>query len=205
MGVRPARLEDVDAVTSTQIRAWKHGYRDFLPPGPLQQMTGPAAEKMWRRQWDEAILSPPSPRHRVLVAVERVVPDTEEWRALGPGGVLAALPTANERASDRVVGLASHGPAEDPDLHPGFTAELLTLLVDPNHIRRGHGSRLLNATVDHLRDDNYSSVVTWVFAENYAMLGFLESAGWGEDMAERVLDMGRPIRMVRMTTDISRA
>jgi hypothetical protein len=35
------------------------------------------------------------------------------------------------------------------------------------------------------------------------VLGFLESAGWGEDMAERVLDMGRPIRMVRLTTDIS--
>lgn len=204
MGVRPARLEDVDAVTSTQIRAWKCGYRDFLPPGPLEQMTGAAAEKMWRRQWDEAILSPPSRLHRVLVAVERVVTDTEDWRALGPGGIHANIPTSAERASDRVVGLASHGPAEDPDLHPGLTAELLTLLVDPNHVRRGHGSRLLNATVDHLRDDGYGSVVTWVFADNFPMLGFLESAGWGEDMAERVLDMGRPIRMVRMTTDISR-
>ncbi|GAA0399684.1 hypothetical protein Acor_22110 [Acrocarpospora corrugata] len=201
MGVRPARLEDVDAVTSTQIRAWKQGYREFLPPGPLEQMTGAAAEKMWRRQWDEAILSPPSPRHRVLVAVERVVMDTDHWSALGPGGILA--PPSHERASDRVVGLASHGPAEDPDLHPATTAELLTLLVDPNHIRRGHGSRLLNATVDHLREDGYGAVVTWVFADNHPMLGFLESAGWGEDMAERVLDMGRPIRMIRLGTDIS--
>ncbi|WP_433497397.1 N-acetyltransferase family protein [Sphaerimonospora sp. CA-214678] len=199
MGVRPARLEDVDAVTSTQIRAWKCAYRDFLPPGPLEQMTGPAAEKMWRRQWDEAILSPPTPRHRVLVAVERVVPDTDAFAALGPGGVMA---TAAQRASDRVVGLASHGPAEDPDLPPGTTAELLTLLIDPNHIRRGHGSRLLNATADFLREDGYDAVVTWVFADNHPMLGFLESAGWGEDEAERVLDMGRPIRMVRLGTDI---
>ena len=42
-----------------------------------------------------------------------------------------------------------------------------------------------------------------MFADNYAMLGFLESAGWGEDGAERVLDMGRPVRMVRLATDIS--
>ncbi|WP_344833989.1 hypothetical protein [Nonomuraea dietziae] len=26
--------------------------------------------------------------------------------------------------------------------------------------------------------------MTWVFAENYAVLGFLESAGLGEDMAD---------------------
>jgi GNAT superfamily N-acetyltransferase len=139
----------------------------------------------------------------VLVAVEKVVTDTEDWRALGPGGMYATPPPAHDRTSDRVVGLASHGPADDPDLHPGHTAELLTLLVDPDHIRRGHGSRLLNATVDYLRQDGYSTIVTWVFADNHPMLGFLESAGWGEDQAERVLDMGRPIRMIRLTTDIS--
>ncbi|GII33284.1 hypothetical protein Pmi06nite_67260 [Planotetraspora mira] len=194
MGVRTARLEDVEAVTSTQIRAWKYGYRDFLPAGPLEQMTGAAAEKMWRRQWDEAIVSPPTPRHRVLVAVERVMPD---------GEASDAAETEESPDSDRVVGLASHGPAEDPDVSPSTTAELLTLLIDPNHIRRGHGSRLLNATVDHLRDDGIRTVVTWVFADDHAMVGFLESAGWGEDGAERVLDMGRPIRMIRLTTDIS--
>jgi GNAT superfamily N-acetyltransferase len=194
MGVRTARLEDVEAVTSTQIRAWKYGYRDFLPLGPLEQMTGAAAEKMWRRQWDEAIVSPPTPRHRVLVAVERVMPD---------GDASDASETEELPDSDRVVGLASHGPAEDPDVSPSTTAELLTLLIDPNHIRRGHGSRLLNATVDHLRDDGFRTVVTWVFADDHAMVGFLESAGWGEDGAERVLDMGRPIRMIRLTTDIS--
>ncbi|GIG79294.1 GNAT family N-acetyltransferase [Planotetraspora kaengkrachanensis] len=194
MGVRTARLEDVEAVTSTQIRAWKYGYRDFLPLGPLEQMTGASAEKMWRRQWDEAITSPPTPRHRVLVAVERVMPDGD-----------ASDSSEGEEVpdSDRVVGLASHGPAEDPDVNASSTAELLTLLIDPNHIRRGHGSRLLNATVDHLRDDGFRTVVTWVFADDHAMIGFLESAGWGEDGAERVLDMGRPIRMIRLTTDIS--
>ncbi|WP_344866154.1 GNAT family N-acetyltransferase [Planomonospora alba] len=200
VGVRAARHDDVDAVTSTQIRAWRYGYREFLPEGPLEQMTGPAAEKMWRRQWDEAILSPPTPRHRVLVAVERVVLDTDAFPALGPGGIEAL---AAAQGAERVVGLASHAPAEDPDLNPDTTAEMLSFLVDPDHVRRGHGSRLLNATVDHLREDGYHTVVTWVFADNHALLGFLESAGWGEDGAERVLDMGRPVRMVRMATDIS--
>lgn len=200
VGVRAARHDDVAAVTSTQIRAWKHGYRNFLPEGPLEQMTGPAAEALWRRQWDEAITSPPSPRHRVLVAVEQVVLDTDAFPALGPGGVEAA---AASRGAERVAGLASHAPAEDPDLDPTTTGEMLTFLVDPDHVRRGHGSRLLNATVDHLREDGYHTIVTWVFADNHAVLGFLESAGWGEDGAERVLNIGRPVRMVRLATDIS--
>ncbi|MER5321205.1 GNAT family N-acetyltransferase [Streptosporangium roseum] len=200
VGVRAARHDDVAAVTSTQIRAWKYGYRDFLPEGPLEQMTGPAAEEMWRRQWDEAIITPPSSRHRVLVAVEQVVLDTDAFPALGPGGIEAA---AAMRGAERVVGLASHAPAEDPDLDPTITAEMLTFLVDPDHVRRGHGSRLLNATVDYLRDDGYHTIVTWVFADNHGPLGFLESAGWGEDGAERVLNMGRPVRMVRLATDIS--
>ncbi|GII89851.1 GNAT family N-acetyltransferase [Sinosporangium siamense] len=198
VGVRAARREDAVLVTRTQIRAWRYGYREFLPDGPLQQMTGPAAEDLWLRQWEEAISAPPSSRHRVLVAVERIM-DTDAFPALGPGGVAAPNPN---RGVERVVGLASHAPAEDPDLDPGATAELLNLLVDPDFVRRGHGSRLLNATVDHLRDDQYGSVVTWVFADNYAMLGFLESAGWGNDGAERVLNMGRVVTMVRMTTDI---
>lgn len=192
VGVRAARREDVPAVTATQIRAWRQGYRHVLPEGPLEQMTGASAEELWNRQWEEAVTSPPTARHRLLVAVE--TEDTLSALAsghAGPGG-------------QRVVGIASHAPAEDPDLDPATTAELLTLLVDPDHVRRGHGSRLLNATVDHLRDDGVSTVVTWVFADDKAMLEFLTSAGWGTDEAERVLDMGRPIRMIRLTTDISR-
>ncbi|MEU4403938.1 MULTISPECIES: GNAT family N-acetyltransferase [Streptosporangium] len=200
VGVRAARHEDVAAVTGTQIRAWKYGYRDFLPEGPLEQMTGPAAEKMWRQQWEDAITSPPSRRHRVLVAVEQVVLDTDAFPALGPGGIeaMAAL-----QGAEKVAGLASHAPAEDPDLDPTTAGEMLTFLIDPDHVRRGHGSRLLNATVDYLRDDGYHTIVTWVFADNYAVLGFLESAGWGADGAERVIDMGRTVRMIRLATDIS--
>ncbi|MFC4584573.1 GNAT family N-acetyltransferase [Sphaerisporangium corydalis] len=191
VGVRAARREDVPAVTSTQIRAWRVAYRDVLPEGQLDQMTGPSAEEMWSHQWEEAVVAPPTRRHRLLVAVE-----TED--------ALASLASGHgEPGGQRVVGMASHAPAEDPDLDPDTTAELLTLLVDPDHVRRGHGSRLLNATVDHLREDGVATVVTWAFADDKPMIGFLTSAGWGPDEAERVLDMDRPVRMIRLTTDIS--
>ena len=38
-------------------------------------------------------------------------------------------------------------------------------------MRRGHGSRLLNATVDHLREDGFATVVTWAFADDKPMVG----------------------------------
>ncbi|MEO3810076.1 GNAT family N-acetyltransferase [Sphaerisporangium sp. B11E5] len=203
VGVRAARREDVPAVTATQIRAWKSRYAGFLPEGPLEQMTGPSAEALWRQQWEEAVVAPPTPRHRLLVAVETLDPLSSLDPDPLPGDDLG-LPRLDPVAPGQyVVGLASHSPAEDPDLDSSTTAELLTLLVDPGHTRRGHGSRLLNATVDHLREDGFSTVVTWIFAEDQAMPGFLASAGWAPDEAERVLDLGRPIRMIRLTTDIS--
>ncbi|WP_283134741.1 GNAT family N-acetyltransferase [Rhizohabitans arisaemae] len=175
VGVRVARRDDVAAVTDIQLHAWKSGFRDFIPTAVLDQMTSPEAEEIWRNQWDAAVAAPPTPRHRLLVALQ----------------------------ADRVVGLASHGPAEDPDLDPTTVAELLTLLVSPDHTGAGHGSRLLNATVDHLREDGFTTAVVWVFAEHKAMLGFLESAGWAPDEARRDIDLGAPVHMVRLATDIT--
>ena len=174
-GVRPARPADAAAVAAIQVRAWKHGYRELLPAAVLTEATSPAAAEVWRDRWAEAATAPPSPRHRLLVAV----------------------------ASDLVVGFAAHAPAEDEDLDPAGTAELITLLVDPAHARAGHGSRLLAATVDLLREDGFGTLISWVFEADEVTRTFLGSAGWAPDGTARTLDMGEPIRQIRLHTDIS--
>ncbi|NKZ05090.1 GNAT family N-acetyltransferase [Actinomadura latina] len=173
-GVRPARRADAAAVADIQVRAWRHGYRELLPEGVLDRVTGPDAVEAWRERWAEAAATPPSPRHRLLVAV----------------------------ASDLVVGFAAHAPAEDGDLDDA-AAELITLLVDPLHARAGHGSRLLAATVDLLREDGSTTLVSWVFEDDEVTRTFLGSAGWGPDGTARTLDMGEPVRQIRLHTDIS--
>ncbi|RKS74909.1 acetyltransferase (GNAT) family protein [Actinomadura pelletieri DSM 43383] len=175
VGVRPARRADAAAVADVQVRAWRHGYRDLLPADVLAEVTAPAALEVWRDRWADAATAPPSPRHRLLVAV----------------------------ASDLVVGFAAHGPAEDPDLDPERTAELITLLVDPAHARAGHGSRLLAATADLLREDGFVTLITWVFEDDEVTRTFLGSAGWAPDGTSRTLDMGEPVRQIRLHTDIS--
>ncbi|MCW2888008.1 MAG: GCN5-related N-acetyltransferase [Streptosporangiaceae bacterium] len=179
VGVRPARQEDAATIADIQVRAWRTGYAGVVPTPALAAMTTAEAQAVWQERWAEAVTAPPSPRHRLLVAVQR-----------------------HTMTDDTVVGFAAHTPAADADCDPATTAELLTLLVDPMAGRAGHGSRLLAATVDLVREDAVTKMVTWVFPADRAMRGFLEPAGWAEDGARRQLDLGEPVPMVRLHTDL---
>jgi L-amino acid N-acyltransferase YncA len=61
--------------------------------------------------------------------------------------------------------------------------------VEPRWGRRGHGSRLLAATVDLWRADGFKSAVAWVYDADPAMKKFLASTGWEPDGAGRALDV----------------
>jgi GNAT superfamily N-acetyltransferase len=110
--------------------------------------------------WRQAATDAPSPRHRLLVA----------------------------EAGGEVVGFAALGPATDPDLDAETAAEVLALGVRPDRTREGHGSRLVNAGVDHLRDDGFATACVWV-TEDDPLREFLRGAGWAEDGARRRLDL----------------
>ena len=79
-------------------------------------------------------------------------------------------------------------PATDADATPGQDAELLILLVDPASIGRGHGSRLLNASADTLRDNGFTVLRAWVPEPDTDRQRFLAGAGFTADGAARVLD-----------------
>ena len=127
--------------------------------------------------WDEAIRRPPSARHRVLVALER----------------------------NEVVGFAALGPAEDPDADHGADAELAALVVHPDHLGAGHGSRLLAAVVDTCRADGFARLTAWVLSADDALRTFLESAGWAADGAHREVgsdDDEATVRQVRLHASV---
>ncbi|HVQ95238.1 MAG TPA: GNAT family N-acetyltransferase [Mycobacteriales bacterium] len=131
-----------------------------------------ATEEVAAARWSAAITAPPSPAHRVLVAQEQ----------------------------DQVVGFAAFGPAEpagaDDDPAGG---EIYALLVEPRWGRRGHGSRLLAAVVDHLREGGIDRALAWVADGDAASTRFYRSAGWEPDGYARTLeDAGRTLRESRL-------
>jgi GNAT superfamily N-acetyltransferase len=168
VSVRPARPEDAERVARVQLSTWRTAYADLLPAEALDVPEVQAAAL-----WLGAVESPPSPRHRLLVAMER----------------------------DELVGFAASGPAGDEDADGAV--ELMTLLVEPRWGRRGHGSRLVAASVDHWRGDGFETAVAWAWERDPATRSFLKGSGWEPDGSARGLDTGpRVQRQLRFHTDL---
>jgi GNAT superfamily N-acetyltransferase len=166
--VRPARSEDAGEIARIQLATWRVAYRRLLPAAALDRL-----DEAWLAdRWSAAIEAPPTPRHRVLVAVEQA-------------------------EQSYPVGFAGTGPVDEQALAPGEPAEALgdrvaavtDLLVEPRWGRRGHGSRLLAASVDRWREDGFAAAVAWAYDDDAATRKFLTSAGWEPDGATRALDV----------------
>jgi GNAT superfamily N-acetyltransferase len=165
VSVRAAAASDVPDIARIQLDTWRIAYAALLPPAVLAAATPERAGA----EWTAAVVDPPSPGHRVLVARE------QDW----------------------TVGFVAFGPAEEDDDPPG-TGMLHTLLVEPRWGRRGHGSRLLAAAVDHLRGDGMIRAVVWLLDGDAASAAFYQSAGWARDGTVRTLaGDGRTLRETR--------
>ena len=98
-----------------------------------------------------------------------------------------------------LVGAAAVGPTYDADC--AGAGEISLLVVDPAHWGCGHGSRLLQASVEHLVTAGHQEAVCWVPLPDESRRLFLQSAGWGPDTAYRDRDLGDTVlREVRLVT-----
>jgi ribosomal protein S18 acetylase RimI-like enzyme len=173
--VRDARPPDAGAIARIQVACWRTGYAGLVPGDVLAELTSAEAEVRWEEQWEGSLASPPSSRHRVLVAV-----------GTGDGGTRV------------VAGFASFGPATDADRWAATDGELYELCVAQGQAGRGHGSRLLNAAAATLAEDGFGTVGAWVLEGDASARRFLESAGWAADGARKELDMGSRVPVIRL-------
>lgn len=186
--VRPARQDEAGEVARIQRTSWARAGSSVVPSAVLDRLV--SNEVVAR--WAAAIEAPPTAKHHVLVAREQTT----------------------------IVGLVAFGPADDTDAaledapsgvaaghsEYGATAEIATLLVEPRFGRRGHGSRLLAATVDVARADGVAAMITWVPENDVSARTFFESAGWAEAGWVRTLDAdGTPLREICLHTAILEA
>lgn len=170
VSVRPANLADADEIARIQVTTWQHGYASILPAVVLEQVTVETAHAAW----SEALATPPSARHRVLVALEQ----------------------------HNVVGFTALAPADDllgdePDADT--TIAVGPILVEPRWGRRGHGSRLMAAAVDLARGDGMTRAISWIPEADTVSREFLIGAGWASDGLVRALDTGAgELREIRL-------
>jgi len=185
--VRAARASDAPGLARVQVASWRATLASLVPDEVLAELTSPAALDQFTERWREAIVSPPTSRHRVHVAVA-------------------------EPGSAEVAGFAAAGPATDEDLWAGTDAELYELHVLPDLAAApatvgeepdGHDSRLLHAVADAFAEDGFRTAYTWALSGDESRIAFLSSAGWGPDGSTSNLDMGVKVPVVRLHTRLS--
>ncbi len=150
--VRLASAGDAAAIASVQTAAW-HAAFDGIWPAEIFESLAAADIEM---QWARAVISPPGPGFRVLVAT----------------------------AGDAVVGYSAVAPAGDDDAGPA-DMELVAWEVAPPARGNGHGTRLLSAAVDHVRQLGGGTLMVWSLATDDARTGLLRACGFAPDGAHR--------------------
>lgn len=109
----------------------------------------------------------------------------ETWRSaiLSPPSAKHRMLTACAGAA--VVGFAALAPASQSR----ETGEIVALEVDPQQARQGHGSRLLAACTDILKETSASHVRAWAVEGDQTREDFLAAAGLEPLGIRRVLEI----------------
>lgn len=128
-------------------------------------------------RWAMTISTPKEARMRVLVALERADPR----------------------------GFALVHPSYDPDSDQVADGEIGEFIIDPEHQREGHGSRLLQAAIDTLTADKFTRAVWWIGSTDDALRRFVSESGWEPDGAHRELaaEDGRTVKQIRLHTSLA--
>lgn len=153
--MRDATAADASAVADVQLKCWTYDY-----PWPAEVFDALAATDL-EMQWARAVIAPPGPGYRLLVATH--------------GGA--------------VVGFGALAPSADPDADAG-QAEVLVWEVEPGHRGRGHGSRLLSALADHSRSIGAHTLTIWIAPQDEARRFVLRESGFQPDGAHRTVRLG---------------
>jgi GNAT superfamily N-acetyltransferase len=196
--VREAQASDALALARIQVASWQATLGGLVPAEVLAELTGETSIEQFTERWRDSIASPPTGRHKVLVAYLPSAPRLSGGAP--PPGAPRQAGSSSAHASGDLAGFASIGPATDEDRWPGTDGELYEFHLLPSHTGGGHGGRLLHAVADTLAEDGFQTACTWVLAEDSARADFLKAAGWAPDGSQGNLDMGVKVPVLRLHT-----
>ena len=94
----------------------------------------------------------------------------------------------------RVIGFADYGPCRDEDL--SSAGEVYAIYILKEYYGRGVGRALMTHALDAMKE--YKQIAVWVLENNRRAVRFYESFGYEPDGREKVLNLGAPVREIRM-------
>lgn len=161
VSVRPALESDAHAIGAIHAAALKRDIALATSSGEVVAENAGITDQRLAGQWLYSISEPPTRQHIVLSALDK----------------------------NTVVGFAALAPIDDPDSDQ-TTMELIALEVGLDDTGAGHGSRLLNASVDVAAQKGATKIVVWVPSECDWRTKFYSSAGFAPAGHTRKLDIG---------------
>ncbi|SDN18255.1 Ribosomal protein S18 acetylase RimI [Actinomyces ruminicola] len=190
--VREATDADLEAIGRvhaaamlSSLRAAHASAHDAPLPAGVEAMVAPP---VIAAGWEQAVSSPPSSAHRVLVAVG------ESGEVVGLVGV---APSPDDGANMKKTAGAADGHTVDagagavPVASRGL--EITALGVAPEWQRRGHGSRLLAAATEHAHAQGADVLLVWAVRGDESLAGFLRGAGLERTDSFRRLPVGQGV------------
>ena len=162
--VRPAKPSDLPAMgqvhAAAMLASLEAGHAGPLPEGVRAMISAPVIAT----GWEDAVCTPPSAQHHVLVAT----------------------------SGEALVGLAAIAPvtaqdSENPNLQ---AVEIAALGVTPAQQRNGHGSRLLAACADLARTDGANVMLAWAVRGDDSLSRLFVGAGMTPTTNQRTVPVG---------------
>ncbi len=179
--VRLALPSEAQAIAELQRDGWSD------PAHPGHSMAEALEVEQVAQVWHRSITRPPLASYRVLVCVV-------------PAGRQAAGPV------ERTVGFVAVSPSDDPDAQADV-GSIVELVVAGEPDSGSHRALLVQAAVDTMRADGFTTARWWVPATDDALRAELDEAGWAPDGVHQELrhpdDDSVRVKLVRLHTDIS--
>lgn len=159
--IRPARVDDADAIAHVHHQSWEETYPGLMPPELLERVSLEHRLKQWRR----------------------IIHDEPEGGARFVAEASAGYPSG-VATTQTIIGIAQCGPAREPELNARHEIWMIYVLREAQ--KQGVGAALMRAMFDYLRslDDAASnpdrSVGLWVLKGNDTAIRFYEKHGFAQ-------------------------
>lgn len=95
-----------------------------------------------------------------------------------------------------IAGFCTFGACRDSDTTPQI-GEIWGIYLAPGHWRKGLGRALALHAEQQLAARGCRRITLWVFADNRSARGFYEAMGYQSDGQNRMIEVGRPLAVVR--------